>query len=567
MRNTIKILSGSGNPPEIRVNQIMSDIPEIDFELVQLKATAGLFKREIYQALLNNEGDIAILPATRLTLPLPMGLTVFALIVTSEKTGHFTGSGPLEGYLAIAGRMNDIHLYELFRETDAREHFGRVTIIGFGPGDREYLTVKGRKALKKADIIFHDDLIDKNYLSGFSCEKVFVGKRKGKHSKEQEEINRLLYDAAVSGKNVVRLKGGDPSIFGRMGEEVQFLRERLIHVGIIPGITSASAASAIIGTPLTQRGISKSIAFCSGDVVKSIRIPDAELLVFFMAASNLHKISQRLIEEGWDPCTSVAIVSKISMPGQTIRIETLEEVSSENIIITPAIIIVGKIINKDFVFQYLNQKPKVLVTCSDTEKYEKYGQVIHSPVISVKPLDTGNKYIDAIGMYDYLIFNSRESVTYFFKNLLDSGKDSRNLNKIMIVSSGASTTRKLRKFGIVPDIEPADGSREGIADHFTESKITHKKILMPGPDPGSEILAKRLLEAENQVDIYSLYSNGLPDNIYRADLSTVDYITFSSPLGVEKFYEIYGTIPSHIHPVVNGKETRDKIRELGLIQG
>jgi siroheme synthase len=122
-----------------------------------------------------------------------------------------------------------------------------------------------------------------------------------------------------------------------MGEEVRFLRERLINVGIIPGITSASAASAIIGTPLTQRGISKSIAFCSGDVVTSIRIPDAELLVFFMAASNLHKISQRLIGGGWDPGTPVAIVSKISMPGQTIRIETLEEISPQNIIITPAI--------------------------------------------------------------------------------------------------------------------------------------------------------------------------------------------------------------------------------------
>jgi uroporphyrinogen III methyltransferase / synthase len=566
MRTRIKILSGSGNPPEIRVNEIISGIPEIEFELVHLQATAGLFKREIYGALLKSEGDIAVMPATWLTLPLPMGLTVFALINISEKPVHSDGSGPLEGYLAVAGRMNDIHLYELFRETDAREHYGKVTIIGFGPGDREYLTVKGKKALKKADIIFHDDLIDKNYLSGFSCEKVFVGKRRGKHSKEQDEINRLLYDGAVSGKNVVRLKGGDPSIFGRMGEEVRFLRERLINVGIIPGITSASAASAIIGTPLTQRGISKSIAFCSGDVVTSIRIPDAELLVFFMAASNLHKISQRLIGGGWDPGTPVAIVSKISMPGQTIRIETLEEISPQNIIITPAIIIVGKIISKEFVFQYLNQKPKILVTCSDPGRYEKYGQVIHSPVISVKPIDAGNKYTDAIGTYDYLIFNSRNSVTHFFKNLLDSGKDSRNLNNVMIVSSGASTTRKLRRFGIVPDIEPADGSPEGIADYFTENKITHQKILVPGPDPGSEILAERLLKAENQVDIHTLYSSGLPDNIYRADLSSVDYITFSSPLEVENFYEIYGTIPSHIHPVIDGEKTRDKLQELGLIQ-
>ncbi len=384
MQNRIKILSGYGNLAKVRVKEVMSCFPGIDFELVELKTpTTGnsdihlngndindLSARRIHHALLNNKGDIAIHPAKDLPFPIASGLTVFALAKSFDKadpsadrieTSSFEAN-PLQDYLAIVGRINDIYRYEIFKGIDVRENFGKVTIIGFGPGDPEYLTIKGKKALKKADIIFYDALIDKNYLSGFSCEKVFVGKRKGNHSKQQQEINRLLYHAAMSGKRTARLKGGDPSIFGRLGEEVQYLQERLIDVEIIPGVTSASAASAVIGIPLTRRGISKSVAFCSGHNVHDIQIPDAGVLVFFMAASNLVLICHKLIEKGWQPDTPVAVVSNVSMPDQKVNIETLGEITGRYQAITPSVIIVGKIIDKEMVFQYLNQKPKVLVT-------------------------------------------------------------------------------------------------------------------------------------------------------------------------------------------------------------
>ena len=158
---------------------------------------------------------------------------------------------------------------------------GKVTLVGFGPGDPELLTVKAVKALQNADIIFYDDLIGKDFLDTLSAEKYYVGKRSGCHHAEQDDINRLLLKAAREGKEVVRLKGGDPMVFGHAGEEIEYLQSNLIEVSVIPGITTASALAATTKVSLTQRGISSSVSFVNGHSARPI-VPNTETIIYYM---------------------------------------------------------------------------------------------------------------------------------------------------------------------------------------------------------------------------------------------------------------------------------------------
>jgi uroporphyrin-III C-methyltransferase len=244
---------------------------------------------------------------------------------------------------------NTLHK-ELSLPTDhCRSNYGKVYIAGFGPGDPDLLTVKALRVLQNADIIFHDCLLNKEYLDNFKGEKVCTGKRKNNHVKEQDEINELIYKAAISGKQVVRIKGGDPLIFGRGGEEFFYLKERLIDVEIIPGITSALAAAAVAAIPLTQRGISSSVAFCTGHPVSSIQIPNADTIVFYMSGTNMHLILNKLIEEGRPSNTAVAIIENISMPNQRIITGSINEILQKTISYhSPLLFIVGDVVKLNY---------------------------------------------------------------------------------------------------------------------------------------------------------------------------------------------------------------------------
>jgi uroporphyrin-III C-methyltransferase len=220
-----------------------------------------------------------------------------------------------------------------------------VYLVGFGPGDPDLLTVKGLKLLRSAHIIFHDDLLNKEFLAKFKGEKVYVGKRKGKHSVEQDEINQLLYEAALTGKKVVRLKGGDPMLFAHGGEEIEYLRSRFIQVDVVPGVTAALAASAFTNIPLTHRGISSSVMFATGHNKNDIQVPQSGTLVYYMGASNLHHIASEVVRKGWDIETPVLLVYNVSGSDQKEYYTTLREVTdySENYK-TPLIMIIGEVV-------------------------------------------------------------------------------------------------------------------------------------------------------------------------------------------------------------------------------
>ena len=223
--------------------------------------------------------------------------------------------------------------------------YGKVTLVGFGPGDPDLLTIAGDKALAKADVIFHDDLVNQTFLDNYKGEKIYVGKRKHCHSHEQDEINQLILDSALAGHEVVRLKGGDPMVFAHGGEEIEFLKSYGVSVKVIPGISTGIAVASLTQIPLTLRGIAKSVAFITGHT-SDVHLPNTDTLVCFMAGSTIHKIAAKAIAEGRNPKTPVALVHNVSLPDQKEFLSTLEELAgSETVYPTPIIIVIGEVIS------------------------------------------------------------------------------------------------------------------------------------------------------------------------------------------------------------------------------
>jgi uroporphyrinogen III methyltransferase / synthase len=253
----------------------------------------------------------------------------------------------------------DNHQREYKRLTNikAGNGYGKVFITGFGPGDPELLTIKALKAIEAADIIYFDDLVDQDFLRKFTAEKVYVGKRKGNHSHSQDQINEFLYKSAREGKNTVRLKGGDPFIFGRGGEELKYLKERFIEVEIIPGISAAFGAASEMGIPLTLRGISSSVAFCTGFPKNHDKIPCADTIVFYMAASTIQETAIHLLKTGLKNNTPVVLVKNATLKNQQSIFSNLEEISKGKISLSsPMIAIIGEVARENSC-SFLNKMP------------------------------------------------------------------------------------------------------------------------------------------------------------------------------------------------------------------
>ncbi len=475
---------------------------------------------------------------------------------------------PLQGNLAVVARENREDLKAIFSEVDIRKNYGTVFLTGFGPGNPELLTVKADKILNKADIIFYDDLVPGDHLNKYNSEKVYVGKRKGNHSREQHEINKLVCHAALKGKQVVRLKGGDPMIFGRGGEEIDYLRQRLIDVEVIPGITSAIAAAAEAVIPLTQRGRSSSVSICTGHPEDKIFVPGTDTLVYYMGASSLKKIVKEVISHGWPAQTPIALVHNASQPDQKIKVSTLEKVLNINETYnSPLTVIIGNTIRPERLQVQSLRNPKVLVTGTDTEKYRHLGEVIHFPVIELRPLDSYSEFdeiLSKVKSYDWIIFTSRFAVYYFFKRLNELGKDTRYISNCGIRSIGNSTTEKLSEYGIVPDLQPKNESSKGIEQLIKNENIKRRRILIPRSDKALKTLPIKLSEAGNDVTTVTIYRNVLPESINKIDLSEVDTVVFTSPSCVRNFRKIYKNIPGDLKYIARGPETENEMLISGI---
>ncbi|MCG8699284.1 MAG: uroporphyrinogen-III C-methyltransferase [Bacteroidales bacterium] len=313
-----------------------------DFFLVYACTNSELVNRQVYE----DSASLGIL-CNRTDNAVESGFHSSAIVETDNLImGVNSKNHDRKGLLSS---RDDIQLYvnerEQLQKTKAQQK-GRIYLVGFGPGNPDLLTKRGEQLLYQADVICYDDLLDANALSRYSARKIYVGKRRDNHSKQQHEINEILYQLAMEGNMVVRLKGGDPLIFGRGSEERFFLEERGFHVEIVPGISSAVAAAAYGNIPLTHRGISSSVAFGTAHGRNSYKILEADTSVYYMGAKNMVEIARKYLERGYSPSFPVGIIHNVSMPDQEVIKTTVSEVAEGSINIeSPVILIFGNTVN------------------------------------------------------------------------------------------------------------------------------------------------------------------------------------------------------------------------------
>lgn len=458
---------------------------------------------------------------------------------------------PLQGNLGVVGRRGD-GMKRLFEEHDIRRRFGRVALVGFGPGNPDLLTLGGDRALREADVIFHDDLIDKPFLNRYSARKVYVGKRSGREGcLRQDEINSLVYEAAVSGQRVVRLKGGDPMVFAHGREELDFLQSRFVDVDVIPGVSAGIALASCTHIPLTHRGMASSVAFVSGHG-EEVQRPDADTLLYYMGAANVARIAQALIDRGRNASTPAALVHNVSLPDQRTFFSSLGELTNALIKgMTPLLIIVGDVVRME------RRVQRVLYTGTAALGADGFDRVTHIPLIRITgaELNAIDRQLLSSMQFDWIVFTSRYGVCHFFR-LLDSLRiDIRKLTGIKIASVGPVTTAEVKARHLLPDVESPTQSAEGLLRAFRDAGVTGARILLPRSDKGVAYLPEGLEAMGNEVTDIAVYHNTANPNPRRVDLSAYDKIVFSSPSGVDAFKEIYGGLPDATLLVAKGSTT------------
>jgi len=474
---------------------------------------------------------------------------------------------PLQGNLAIVGREGDTTLKAIFEAVDVRRGYGHVTLVGFGPGNPDLLTLGGDKALSAAEVIFHDALTDSDFLARYKAEKIFVGKRKNRHSHSQDTINEMIYQAALAGRQTVRLKGGDPMIFAHGREEIDYLQSRMVSVNVIAGISAAVAASALTHIPLTHRGISSSVAFITGHTADNASlqgtkqsdnkaVPSADTLVYYMGGSNISSIAQSLTDAGWDAQTPVALAYNVSLPDMKVFYSTLGELRFSTVKYpTPLVVIAGQVVKFE---KHAAAAQNVLVTATTTGCYTGDGKIIHTPLIKIER--NHNIFSPVCSEANYIIFTSRYGVQYFFELLEEAQIDIRTLSNAKFFSVGKTTTVELKKHHIYPDLESPTESAEGLINYFRNNGITGTKILLPRSDKALPILPEALTAMGNNVTDLPVYTNTINDQTEKIDLSKVHKIIFASPSGVEAFKKLYGALPEGIPLIAKGKTTENALK-------
>ncbi len=547
-----------GTSSVLRQSQVLQLRPDV--QIVDIRGTIG----ERIELIKQGKIDGAIIAACALT----------RLGLANEIKDLFPWEGmPLQGQLAVVGRRDDAALAQLFKSIDIRQRYGKVILVGAGPGDPELITVKGIKALETADCVFYDYLADKQLLSySPEAEHIYVGKRKGEHSMPQVELSRLLKEKAINGKRVVRLKGGDPLIFGRGAEEINYLRDYHIEVEVVPGVSSATGIPSILGLPLTARGISSSVAFVSGhdecesrDQPNPIKIPDADTIVFLMGLTKLKFIVEALLKAGRPANLPMMIIANGTRPDEQILQSTLGgielKVAQANLK-PPALIIAGKSID----LYQPKQKLNYLHCGTHPDIYHHLGRIIHFPMIEIKPAVLNQlqqkKLWQDFESADLIICTSTYAVEYFIKALL-SIKPSVNFSQKYFAVIGAHTQEALGQFGIKPFIVAKDETAQGLYEAITNLiDVDEKRILFPRSNLPNPFLKDALINKGALVAELAIYENTKPP---KRDLPSVqiDGIIFTSPSTVKNFLDDYGTIPSSWRIIAKGPVTAKELESKG----
>jgi uroporphyrinogen III methyltransferase/synthase len=479
---------------------------------------------------------------------------------------------------------------------------GNVYLVGAGPGDPDLITVKGMKCLKQADVIIYDHLASAKLLKHAKpdAKTIYVGKEQGSHTLPQDEMNKLLVEQAKQGSTVVRLKGGHPFIFGRGGEEAEALAEAKIPFEIVPGITSAIAAPAYAGIPLTHRRYSASVGIVTGheDPTKPHSTVDwsrlavgVGTLVILMGVKHLAKITEELISAGRDPKTPVALVRWGTTPQQITVVGTLETIvaQADAAELTPPVaIVVGEVVRLRDTLNWFEKKPlfgkTVVVTRTREQASELVAQLsalgaecLECPTIRVVPPQDWapmDEAIDRLGTYDWLVLTSVNGVNFFFDRLYERGKDVRAMGNFRTAAIGPATAKRLRDFGLKSDIVPETYRAESIIEAFENESMEGKRVLLPRAKEARPILPVEVRKMGATVDEIAAYeTEQARDNvdilIKGLEEGSIDMVTFTSSSTVRNFkallpperFEslIKGVMVASIGPI-----TADTARELGF---
>lgn len=429
---------------------------------------------------------------------------------------------------------------------------GKVYIVGAGPGDAGLFTVKGLRCLQRADVVVYDFHLNAQVLNyiNHEAEFIYAGKRGGLHSMTQEQINHTLIKNAEEGKIICRLKGGDPFVFGRGGEEAEALSKKGIEFEIVPGVSSAIAAPAYAGIPLTHRLYSSSFAVVPGyeDPTKGESSIDwtklatgVGTIVFLMAVKNIAFVCKKLIENGRSPETPVAVIRWGTRAEQTTVVGNLKDIAeliNEKDIMPPAVMVVGDVVNLRENLKWYENKPlfgqRVLVTREHSEGFERLedlgAEIIEFPTVRiVPPLDwTGlDRAIDRIESYNWLIFTSINGVQFFFKRFFEKARDIRDLKGIRICAVGTKTGAEINKYGLKVDLVPAEFNAEGLIEAFTppnppldkggnEGDVALKpfkgmKFLLPRAEVAREVFPEKIRELGGKIDVVIAYRAVKPE--------------------------------------------------------
>lgn len=450
---------------------------------------------------------------------------------------------------------------------------GIVYLVGAGPGDYQLISMKAVEYIKIADTIVFDRLADERLLdyARKDVELIYVGKASSRHTMRQEDINQLLVDKAKEGKVVVRLKGGDPFVFGRGGEEALLLEENHLPFEIVPGITSAISVPAYAGIPVTHRAVATSFAVVTGheDPTKgdsNMRwdklSTGVDTLVFLMGIENLPNITRNLMANGRSADTPAAVIRWGTKAEQRTLVTTVGRAAADvkkHGLKPPAIFIVGDVVNLREKLAWFDKRPlfgkSILVTRAReqasllTRKLEALGaRCIEAPAIKIVPPDTYEPLDAAIAQirqYQWLIFTSANGVEYFFARLVEKGFDARVLGNAKVAAIGVSTANKLREYGIYADVVPVEFVAEGIIEAVDGKIKPGDKILIPRAVEARSVLPDKLRAMGAAVDVVPAYQT-LAGSANGEEIAAmlkngeIDLITFTSSSTVKNLLKLLG---------------------------
>jgi uroporphyrinogen III methyltransferase/synthase len=449
---------------------------------------------------------------------------------------------------------------------------GKVSLVGAGPGDPGLLTLKGKERIEKADVLVYDHLANRVFLNYArkEAELIYVGKEGGRHTMNQDNINRLIVGKAQQGLNVVRLKGGDPFIFGRGGEEAQELVKAGIPFEVVPGVTSAIAVPAYAGIPLTHRDHASTVAFVTGhedpskdasDVAWDKLATGAGTLVFLMGVGNLAHIASSLVRYGRSPMTPVAVIHMGTVAEQrtiTGFLQNIAEIANREKIRPPAIVVVGDVVGLRKELNWFEEKPlfgrRIVVTRAREQASEFLSvlselgaQCLQFPTIEVvgpESWERLDRSIQNVESYHWLVFTSVNGVRYFFDRLEFLGKDVRDLKGVRIAAIGPRTAEAIGEKGIRTDLVPKEYRAEAVVEAFRKEDLQGKRLLLPRALEARELLPLELQELGAEVDVVEAYRTIRPEGDKKSirtllQSDQIHMVTFTSSSTVSNFVDMF----------------------------